>query len=165
MAVMKNNRARKLACWALNLGLLGAILVLGTYALRGAVKSANLRADIKVVQPEAWRLYDAMQKYYERHASYPASYAGLSFDLETLDPLTRRGYYRGHLLTKLQGNAVDAYGSPDDRGPNQEFWIEMSLADDPSIRVLVVNSDDAPMGGGHWLNGVFLFKNDSLENL
>jgi len=162
---MKNNRARKLARWALNLGLLSAILVLGTYALRGAIYSANVRADLQIVQPEAWRLYDAMQKYYERHLSYPASYAGQSFNLETLDPLARRGYYRGHLLTKIRDNAIDAYGSPDDRGPNQEFWIEMTLAGDPSVRVLVVKSDDAPMGGGNWLDGVYLFKNDSLENL
>jgi hypothetical protein len=106
-----------------------------------------------------------MQKYYERHASYPSSYTGQPFDLKTLDPLARRGYYRGPLLIKIRDGAIDAYGSPDDRGPNQEFWIEMSLASDPSVRVLVVKSDDAPMSGGSWLDGVYLLKNNSLESL
>ena len=162
---MMKNRGHKLARLALNLGLLVAILILGKFAIHGAIHSANVRADLKVVAPEAWNLYTAMQKYYERHASYPSSYTGQPFDIQTLDPLARRGYYRGPLLMKIRGNALDAYGSPDDDGPDQEFWIEMTLAGDPSVRVLVVRSDDAPMSGGIWLDGVYLLKNNSLERL
>ena len=39
----------------------------------------------------------------------------------------------------------------------------MSLARDPAVRVLVARSDDAPMCGGEWCDGVFVFRNGNLE--
>ena len=35
----------------------------------------------------------------------------------------------------------------------------MTLEADPNVRLLVVKSDDAPMSGGKWLDGVYLFRN------
>jgi len=149
----------------LNLGLFVLIAALLGAAANSAIRFANIRADIDIVRDEARGLYESFEKYYARHSIYPPSYTQRPFDLETLDPLTNRGYYRGHLTTKLRERRVDAYESPDDRGQNQEFWIEMTLARDPSIRILVTKSDDAPMAGGVWLDGVYLFRNGSLEQL
>lgn len=157
----RSNVARR----TLSVGLLLAILVLGGAVLRSAVQAANIRADLEVLRTESQALYDGFEKYYARHASYPASYTQRGFDLETLDPLGSRGYYQGHLTARLREHRVDAYSSPDDRGQNQEFWIEMTLDRDPSIRILVAKSDDAPMGGGEWLDGIYVFRGGQLEPL
>ena len=48
---------------------------------------------------------------------------------------------------------------------NDEFWLEMSLESDPSIRFLVVRSDDAPLGGGRWREGAFVYRDGELRPL
>jgi hypothetical protein len=83
--------------------------------------------------------------------------------VESLDPLRKRGYYRGSLTSHVLNHRVDAYDSPDDLGPNREFWIEMSLRSDPSVRVLVACSDDAPSSGGSWRDGVYVLRDGVLE--
>ena len=149
----------------LNSSLILVIVVLLGAVVHSAVRTANVRADIDIMRTEAQGLYDSFEKYYARHSVYPTSYTQRPFDLETLDPLSTRGYYRGHITAKLRDHRIDSYESPDDRGQNQEFWVEMSLARDPSIRILIAKSDDAPMSGGAWLEGVYIFKNGSLEPL
>ena len=79
--------------------------------------------------------------------------------------MTKRGYYRGLLLKRMRGNRADAYDSPDDQGRNREFWIEMTLAQDPSIRILIAKSDDAPLSGGRWVEGAFIYRDGDLEPL
>ena len=110
-------------------------------------------------------MYDAFEKYYERHRQYPHAYTRRQFDVETLDPLFRRGYYRGIILTRMRDERADLYDSPDDGGENQEFWIEMTPRLDPSLRILVANSDDAPLGGGRRRQGAFLYQDGKLEPL
>ena len=39
----------------------------------------------------------------------------------------------------------------------------MTLKRDPSIRLLVARSDDAPLSGGVWLDGVFIYRDGRLE--
>ena len=96
-----------------------------------ALDRANTRRDLKLLSDEALRVYDAFERYRERNHGYPSTYIGERFDLETLDPLTARGYYDGPITTYLAGSRVDAYDSPDDRGPDREFWLEMTLRSDP----------------------------------
>jgi hypothetical protein len=129
-----------------------------------AVESANTRAELRVVQNEAATLYDAFNRYNERNHGYPATYTESHFDPRTLNPLRKRGYYRGTLASHLLDRQVDAYDSPDDLGPNREFWVEMTLHSDPSVRILVARSDDAPLGGGAWREGVFVFRDGELES-
>lgn len=130
-----------------------------------ALERANIDSDLRIVTKEARDLYDAFQAFNERNEGYPADYAGRVFDPTTLDPLRKRGYYRGHIEARLNGERIDAYGSPDDRGLNQEFWLEMSLARDPRIRVLIARSDDAPLGAGEWREGVYVFRGGKLRAL
>jgi hypothetical protein len=59
----------------------------------------------------------------------------------------------------------DGYDSPDDGGPNQEFWLEMTLQLDPGIRMVVANSNDAPLSGGDWLDGIYLYRDGVLSKL
>ena len=62
----------------------------------------------------------------------------------------------------LDGKA-DGYDSPDDVGVNQEYWLEMTLAVDTSIRFLVADSDNAPLAGGDYYHGIFLFLDGQLR--
>jgi len=149
----------------INILLLAGIVFFCGEILATAVRKANLRADVRIVAQEAQTLYEAFEAYHERNRVYPAAYLGRSFDTDSLDPLRRRGYYRGTITARLLDTRVDAYDSPDDRGLNQEFWLEMTLQSEPSIRFLVVRSDDAPLGGGKWLDGVFVYRGGQLERL
>jgi hypothetical protein len=127
--------------------------------------SSDLKAQREVTEKEARRLYTAFSVFYESNGEYPGAYAGLRFDRESLDPLRRGGFYDGDLPKGLLQQRVDGYDSPDDRGLNQEFWLEMTLADDPSTRYVVARSDNAPLSGGKWLDGVYVSRNGRLEAL
>ena len=142
-----------------------ACLYMGWLLVGAAVGSANARAQERILTQEGRRLYAAFERYYERNHEYPATYTPPRFDLETADPLANRAYYRGPIRQTLLDGRFDAYDSPDDRGLNREFWLEMSLASDPSIRLLLAKSDDAPLGGGHWREGIFLLRDGILEPL
>lgn len=129
-----------------------------------AVDAANRRTQLRLLVAEGHVFYDAMQTYSERNHGFPATYSESRFDLETFDPLCKRGYYKGTITSHLYNARADAYDSPDDLGPNREFWVELSLKSDPSVRVLVARSDDAPLGGGSWRDGVFVYRGGLLES-
>jgi hypothetical protein len=96
---------------------------------------------------------------------FPNAWAEPGFDEVTLDPLRQGGHYAGLVNSKLLDGRIDAYDSPDETGENAEYWLEMTLARDPSIRFVVARSDDAPLGGGRWLDGAFIYRDGSLERL
>jgi type II secretory pathway pseudopilin PulG len=140
-----------------------AIICVLSLIIAPAIHSSQVKADLRLVELEAHALYDAFESYYERHRAYPNAYAHPGLETDTLDPLNRRGYYKGHLTRFLSSQRIDAYDSPDDQGNNREFWVEMTLKSDPSIRFLVARSDDAPLGGGVWRDGVFIYRSGDLE--
>lgn len=144
--------------------LAGAACYLLYLFVAAGVDTANGRSELRLLLTEAETLYDALEKYGERNHGYPDAYSEARFDPETLDPLRKRGYYRGHLVSHTYKHRVDAYDSPDDRGPNREFWVEMTLRTDPTIRVLVARSDDAPIAGGTWRDGVFVYRDGELDD-
>jgi hypothetical protein len=141
-------------------GLLYMIVLIGS----AAVDAAKRRTQLRLLVAEAGTLYDAMQIYNKRNHGFPATYSQSSFDAETFDPLRRRGYYKGPITSYLYRGRADAYDSPDDLGPNREFWVELTLASDPAVRVLVAQSDDAPLGGGDWRDGVFVYRDGVLHS-
>jgi hypothetical protein len=132
---------------------------------KSALVAAELRARQEATEREAVEVYQAFCDYYQRNKEFPDSGADRGFDTGTLDPLRRRGYYSGSLTSRLLNQRVDGYDSPDDRGPNQEFWLEFTLASDPASRWVIARSDDAPLGGGDWLDGVYALRGDRLEAL
>jgi hypothetical protein len=76
-----------------------------------------------------------------------------------------RGYYHGAIDAFLLNGRVDGYDAPDDQGPDHEFWMEMTLASDPSVRILIARSDNAPSSRGTWIDGVFVWRDGKLEQL
>jgi hypothetical protein len=161
----EKSRASRIWNALLDLVLFVAAVCMLSLIIAPAVHSSQVKADIRLVTNEAKALYDAFEQYHEQHHAYPNSYIEPSLRIDTLDPLAKRGYYRGHLTRFLVNRRIDAYDSPDDRGLNLEFWVEMTLKNDPSIRFLVARSDDAPMGGGLWRDGVYISRSGVLERL
>jgi len=146
----------------IDLTLLLAIGYLGYGVATTAVAAAQRDARLELVAREAHALYDGFAAYRERNGAFPED-VGSDPAAGALDQLLRRGYYKGRLTRLLVGQRLDGYEAPDDGGANTEFWVEMSLAADPGIRVLVARSDDAPLGRGRWLDGVFLYRGGALE--
>lgn len=142
-----------------------AILAIVVAIAIPGLNQARIRAEIGAALGDGRTLYMAFKEYYVDYGVYPNATSAPVFNLATFEPLRGQKYYRGNLVHLLQGNRADAYDSPDDRGPNQEFWVEMTLSIDPTIRFVVANSDDAPLGGGQWLDGVYYFRNGVLQKI
>ena len=41
----------------------------------------------------------------------------------------------------------------------------MTLAFDPTVRFLVADSDNAPLSGGDYMDGIYLYRNGTLRTL
>ena len=91
--------------------------------------------------------------------------ANPSFPLDTFEPLVSLQLYDGRVGSRLHNGRADGYGSPDDQGINQEFWLEFSLAYDPTVRFLVSDSDNAPLSGGKYYDGIYLFRDGVMTPL
>jgi hypothetical protein len=46
-----------------------------------------------------------------------------------------------------------------------EYWMEISLAYEPTVRLVIADSDDAPLSGGTMVDGIALYKNGVLKPL
>lgn len=151
----------------IGIDLLLLLLAVWTLALvaRAAMHSADVKADLASVSREARHLHEALTRYREQNGTFPGTTDDTLLDRETLDPLRERGYYEGAVVVKLADRRIDAYVASGAGGPNQEFWLEMTLAREPSIRFLVARSDDAPLGGGRWRDGAFVYRDGTLEPL
>jgi len=166
--VPDEERERKKRRWPralLDLVVLTALGFMTHQLLTPALHGAAVRSDVRIVSAEVVALWESFEKYYEINRAYPNAYLAPAFELDSLEPLRRRGYYRGWVTVKLQDDRIDAYDSPDDRGINQEFWLEMTLKSDPEVRFLLARSNDAPLGGGEWREGAFIYRDGALESL
>ena len=121
-----------------------------------------VRAHVNSIVADGKLLYAGFQEFYADDYKYPNSTSNPFFNLVTFEPLRNMGYYQGNMLDRLDNNQADAYNSPDDQGPNQEFWVQVSVRLDPSYQIVIASSDNAPMGGGDWLEGVYTFKDGVL---
>jgi prepilin-type N-terminal cleavage/methylation domain-containing protein len=133
-------------------GILAALAQAGYSRLR-------LRAEVVSVAAECRNLYTAFEIYAAQNGRYPNATSNPTFQLDTFEPLT----YAGNLQSHLVGNQADAYDSPDDQASNKEFWLVMTLKSDPAIRFVVASSDNAPVAGGTWLEGVYEVKNGQVS--
>lgn len=126
---------------------------------------ARVRATVGAMAGDARSVYLAFKQYYIDYGRYPNASSDPAFNLTTFEPLRSAQYYNGNINRLLLSNLPDAYDSPDDQGPNQEFWLEMTLSLDPSVRMVVANSNDAPLSGGQWLDGIYLYRSGVLSRL
>ena len=124
--------------------------------------NAKIRAQVNTVSAESKSLLTGFKQYYLDWGAYPNSVSDPAFDLTTFDPVRSAGFYNGTMINLLQNERADSYDSPDDTGPNQEFWLEMTLQSDPSVRFVVADSNDAPLSGGAILDGVYVYIDGTL---
>jgi len=150
--------------------LLELLIVVATIAVLVAIaiplmRDAMLRAHISAMATDAKALHVAFKRYHMDNSEYPNASADPSFQLDSFEPLVSLGYYDGRVAGRLMNGSADGYDSPDDNGHNQEFWLELSLSYDSSVRFLISDSDDAPLGGGRYFDGIYLFRDGQLAPL
>jgi prepilin-type N-terminal cleavage/methylation domain-containing protein len=126
------------------------------------IQQALLRAEISAVAAESRTIFTAFKQHYLDLDMYPYASNNPPFQLDTFEPLVSLGYYNGRVMEKLQNGRADAYDSPDDLSTNREFWLELTLEKDPTVRFLIADSDDAPLAGGDYVDGVFLYRNGTV---
>ena len=121
-----------------------------------------VRAHVNSIVADGKILFSGLQEFYSQNYSYPNATSNPFFSLVTFEPLRSMDLYQGNMLERLDNNQADAYDSPDDQGPNQEFWVLLTVRMDQSYQVVVASSDNAPLGDGGWMEGVYTFKDGQL---
>jgi len=127
------------------------------------MQAAMLRAHVGATASDARIIHAAFKQYFIDYDMYPNATDSPAFELASFEPLVSEGYYDGRIVSRLQDEQADAYDSPDDEGINQEFWVELTLAFDPTVRYLIADSDNAPLGAGDYMDGIFLYKNGTMH--
>jgi hypothetical protein len=100
-----------------------------------------------------------MKQYHIDQSAYPD--AG-GFDVSTMEPLVSLGYYDGRLIPRVQNGALDGYDSPSN---GEEYWLEFTLQNAPNVRFMVGDSDNAPLAGGSFHDGIVLYRDGVLVPL
>jgi prepilin-type N-terminal cleavage/methylation domain-containing protein len=143
------------------IGILSAIAI-------GAYKNMIYRSRRNALVADGRTLFQAFTQYNIDHSEYPpcCTPADEALKVDTLHPLTRDGYLRtgGGIVAKLQGQEITAYDSPDQPTSNHDFYALMVNARDPSIKVLIADTDQYPPHNGDILYGIYVVQEDgSLE--
>ena len=120
---------------------------------------ALVRGMIGAATAEARTIHNAMKQYHVDHSGYPNA---SGFDASTMEPLVSLGYYDGRLIPRIQNGVLDGYDSPSNR---EEYWMEFTLLDAPTVRFMVGDSDGAPLAGGTFHDGIVLYRNGVLVPL
>jgi type II secretory pathway pseudopilin PulG len=142
--------------------LLEVLIVMATVMILMAIaipmfQDALLRANTSSLSTDAKSIYVAIKQYYVDNNTYPTT---ADFELDSFEPLASFGYYTGRVYTRLADGEADAY-----LGNQDEFWLEMTLATDNRIRFLVADSPNAPIAGGAYQDGVFLYIDGVLKQI
>ena len=125
-------------------------------------QEALVKAHVNSIVADGKLLYNGFQEFYALDYAYPNATSTPFFSLVTFEPLRTMGLIQGNMLERLNNGQADAFDSPDDQGPNQEFWVLLTARIDPSYQVVVASSDNDPLGGGAWLEGVYTFKDGQM---
>ncbi len=122
-------------------------------------QGVQVKAHLTSVVADGRILFHGLEEFYTLNYRYPNATSNPAFNLVTFEPLRSLVGYQGSINARLVNGQADAYDSPDDQGSNQEWWLQMSLAIDPSIQVVIAVSDNVPLNPGVWMEGVYTFEN------
>ena len=125
-------------------------------------RGVQVRAHLTSVVADARILFHGLEEFYTVNYRYPNATSNPAFNLVTFEPLRTLVGYQGSINARLLNGQADAYDSPDDQGPNQEWWLQMTLAIDPSFQVVIAMSDNVDLLPGTWLRGVYTFEDGTL---
>ena len=125
-------------------------------------RGIQVKAHLASVVADGRILYHGLEEFYALNYMYPNATSSPAFNLVTFEPLRTMVGYQGSINARLLNGQADAYDSPNDRGPNQEWWVQMTLLIEPSLQVVIASSDDVALLPGTWMYGVYTFENGTL---
>jgi|AP95_1055475.scaffolds.fasta_scaffold06976_2 prepilin-type N-terminal cleavage/methylation domain-containing protein len=125
-------------------------------------RNVQVRAHVNSIVADGELLLTGFQEFHSDNYSYPNATSNPFLNLVTFEPLRSMGYYQGNMLDRLNNSQADSYDSPDDQGPNQEFWVLVTPRIDPSYQIVIASSDNVPLGSGEWMEGVYTYKDGEL---
>lgn len=154
-----------------------AIELLITVAIIGIIaaiaiplyEAAIRRSTMTAFSEDGKAVYDAFMRYYADQGFFPStsSPADRAFNLSTMSPLTTSGHIKQPtaFTSKLRNNRFTAYDSPNVGASDTQFWVVMTSRKDPSIVMLVANTDQYPGYEGTWYDGVFFVQGSDIVPL
>ncbi len=122
-------------------------------------RGVQVKAHLASVVADGRILFHGLEEFYTLNYAYPNASSNPAFNLVTFEPLRSLVGYQGSINARLVNGQADAYDSPDDQGENQEWWVQLSLAIEPSIQVVIAVSDNVALNPGVWMEGVYTFEN------
>ena len=122
-------------------------------------RGIQVKAQLTSVVADGRILFHGLEEFHTINYQYPNATSNPAFDLVTFEPLRTMVGYQGSINSRLVNGQADAYDSPDDQGPNQEWWVQMTLLIEPSFQVVIAVSDNVPLNPGVWMQGVYTFEN------
>ncbi len=126
------------------------------------LRGIQVKAHLASVVADGRILYHGLEEFYALNYMYPNATSSPAFNLVTFEPLRTTVGYQGSINARLLNGQADAFDSPNDQGNNQEWWVQLTLAIDPSFQVVIAVSDNVPLLDGTWLQGVYTFENGVL---
>lgn len=146
--------------------LLIVIVIIGILA---AIAIPNLmtaleRSRVRALVGNGRALMLALKSYAVQNDGYPPTSTAEALDTSTLHPLTRDGYLvNGDSITgQLAGGALSSYDSPGGATVNLEFYAVLTHARDPSLVIVVADTDEYPGAMGVHLDGVYVLEGGQL---
>ena len=164
-AQSNSNRGFSLIGFMIVVAIIGIISGIAIPMTLHAVKRTQRTSLIK----DGRVLFEAFEMYHVKHDEFPpcCSPPDEAFKRDTLQPLTREELVPsgGGILGKLQNNEITVYDSPDLPTTNHDFYAVMTHRSDPSIQVLICDTDQYPGHLGENLYGIYLIRPTELVHV
>ncbi len=137
--------------------LLMVVAIIGVLAAIAipAMSAYRQKAQVAAARTECREIYNAFVSFNLENGMYPYQSTAPAFQLDTFAPLA----YQGGIQDRLAGGKADKFDSPDIGGTNTQFYLRMTLKADPSVQLVVAQSDNVDLEPGVWLDGVFVYRN------
>ena len=147
--------------------------------------SYRARGERAAIISEGRSIYRSFILYYledpDNVGGYPYYSSAPQFNLSTFFPLTGRGdgldfieFDISRFKDRIVGGQADVYDSPDNPVMNGEFYLVVTLKNDPSTKIFIAQTDqiddNGGAGGGNpypgigslWYDGVFAYKDGKV---
>lgn len=140
------------------IGIISAIAIPNLLSAMRKSRESALLADAKTLF-HGFVAYNLDKDQYPPCCSPPEE----ALDLATLHPLTTNGYIKAATLTgRLENDQLSLYDSPDSPTANHDFYAVLTWDGDPTLQVLVADTDEYPGHAGDTLYGLYLIEGATL---
>ena len=162
MRRLRNSQGFTLVELLIVVAIIGLLAAMAVPNLREAMR----RARTKALVADGRTLRTAFAAYNADHDEYPpcCTPASEALDTTSLHPLTRDGYLKDGvgITGKLEAGKLSLYDSPDQPTSNHDFYAVLTHARDPTLVVLVADTDEYPGAPGDHLDGVYVVRGTAI---